>query len=140
MTDLLQVLPDFETRPFTHLLPSLDKALVTTSDLLTLDAHDVAKRAQLPAGELRKLVDAVVPALHLQLGFGPGGETAAGNAFSAALRQPADAWKCISTLDEQLDAALGGGVPPGYLVEVTGERYGSLPKTKKPLESGPAAA
>lgn len=121
MTDLLQVLPDFETRPFSHLLPSLDKALITTNDLLTLEAQDVAKRAQLPAGELRKLVDAVVPALHQQLGFG--GESAAENAFTAALGNPAESWKCISTLEDRLDAALGGGIPPGYLVEVTGERY-----------------
>lgn len=120
MTDLLQVLPGLDTRPFSHLLPSLDKALVTTSDLLTLDALHVARRAQLPAGELRKLVDAVVPALHHHLGFG--GDTAE-HAFSAALAAPADASPCISTLDAALDAALGGGIPPGYLVEVTGERY-----------------
>ncbi|KAF1923777.1 P-loop containing nucleoside triphosphate hydrolase protein [Didymella exigua CBS 183.55] len=119
MTDLLQVLPDFEARPFTHLLPSLDKTLITVNDLLTLDAQDVAKRAQLPAGELRKLVDAVVLALHQQLGLG--GEAAAEDSFSTALGNPGDSWKCISTLDEKLDAALGGGIPPGYLVEVTGE-------------------
>lgn len=118
MTDLLQVLPDFETRPFSHLLPSLDKALITTNDLLTLDAQDVAKRAQLPAGELRKLTDAVVPALHRQLGFGA--DEAPGPAF---LGEPTESWSCISTLDDELDAALGGGIPPGYLVEVAGERY-----------------
>jgi len=120
MTDLLQVLPDFETRPFSHLLPSLDKALVTTNDLLTLDAHHVAKRAQLPAAELRKLVDAVVPALHQLLGVGG---PVAEHAFAAALASPADSSRGISTLDDTLDAALGGGIPPGYLVEVTGERY-----------------
>ena len=120
MTDLLQVLPDFETRPFSHLLPSLDRALITTTDLLTLEAPDVAKRAQLPAGELRKLVDVLVPALHRQLGFG--GEVADTNGFDAALRAPAESWACISTLDDELDAALGGGIPPGYLIEVTGER------------------
>lgn len=118
MTDLLQVLPDFETRPFSHLLPSLDKALVTTNDLLTLDAHHVAKRAQLPAAELRKLVDALVPALHQLLGLGLRGPVAehAFAAAAAALPRPA-----ISTLDDTLDAALGGGIPPGYLVELTGE-------------------
>lgn len=124
MTDLLQVLPDFETRRFSHLLPSLDKARITTTDLLTLDAPDVAKRAQLPAGELRKLVDAVVPALHAQLGFGA--EPTPQHGFSAALSAPEDSWTCISTLDHELDAALGGGIPPGYLVEVTGERYCAL--------------
>ena len=130
MTDLLQVLPDFETRPFSHLLPSLDRALVTTADLLTLEAPDVAKRAQLPAGELRKLVDALVPALHQQLGFG--GEAVEANGFSDALCAPADSWTCISTLDDELDAALGGGIPPGYLIEVTGERC------VEPSEAAPA--
>lgn len=120
MTDLLQVLPDFETRAFTHLLPSLDRAAITTSDLLTLDAHHVAKRAQLPAGELRKLVDAIVPALHQQLGVG---HDTAEDVFATGLRNPAGSWRSISTLDDGLDAALGGGIPPGYVVEVTGERY-----------------
>jgi DNA repair protein RAD57 len=123
MTDLLQVLPDFESKPFSHLLPSLDRALVTTNDLLTLEPADVAKRAQLPAGELRKLADAVVAALHRQLGFG--GEEPRGNASLSVPTRPEHsktAWSCISTLDEELDAALGGGIPPGYLVEITGER------------------
>lgn len=124
MTDLLQVLPDdFDTKPYSHLLPSLDRALITTNDLLTLDAADVAKRAQLPAGELRKLTDAVVAALHRQLGFG--GQEPLGNASSSAWSLSIHAetdWNCISTLDEGFDVALGGGVPPGYLVEVTGER------------------
>ncbi|KAH6868244.1 DNA repair protein-like protein RAD57 [Alternaria rosae] len=123
MTDLLQVLPDFDAKPYTHLLPSLDKALITTNDLLTLDAADVAKRAQLPAGELRKLADAVIAALHRQLGFG-GEEAAVGNSFLSASGipdAPNDGWTCISTLDEELDAALGGGIPRGYLVEITGE-------------------
>jgi DNA repair protein RAD57 len=123
MTDLLQVLPDFDAKPFSHLLPSLDKALVTANDLLTLEPADVAKRAQLPAGELRKLADAVVAALHRQLGFG--GEGPRGNAFlsaASAPEHPETAWSCISTLDDELDAALGGGIPPGYLVEITGER------------------
>jgi DNA repair protein RAD57 len=123
MTDLLQVLPDFDAKPFSHLLPSLDKALVTANDLLTLEPADVAKRAQLPASELRKLADAVVAALHRQLGFG--GEDPRGDAFLSAasnLEGSKTAWSCISTLDEELDAALGGGIPPGYLVEVTGER------------------
>jgi DNA repair protein RAD57 len=118
MTDLLQVLPDFDTRPYSHLLPSLDKHLITATDLLTLDAADVAKRAQLPPAELRKLTDALVTALHRQLGYGAEG----GTAKFLPREDAASAWSCISTLDEKLDAALGGGIPPGYLVEVTGER------------------
>lgn len=131
MTDLLQVLPDFDTSPYTHLLPSLDKALVTSNDLLTLDAADVAKRAQLPASELRKLVHAVVRALHHQLGLGGEEVTGTGTTSLTALGNPAASPQsdrtCISTLDDHLDAALGGGIPPGYLVEITGERYGIPP-------------
>jgi DNA repair protein RAD57 len=128
MTDLLQVLPDLDTRPYSHLLPSLDKALITTNDLLTLEPADVGKRAQLPAGDLRKLVDAVTTALHRDLGFG--GEEACGNTYLAGLGNAhASETKVgsISTLDEKLDAALGGGIPSGYLVEVTGERYVKSP-------------
>jgi DNA repair protein RAD57 len=123
MTDLLHVLPDFDLKPYSHLLPSLDKALVTANDLLTLDAADVAKRAQLPAGELRKLADAVAAALHRQVGFGADAQP--GRAFLSGVTEwepPDSGWNCISTLDEKLDAALGGGIPPGYLVEITGER------------------
>lgn len=133
MTDLLHVLPDFNTALYTHLLPSLDKALITTNDLVTLAPTDVAKRAQLPAGDVRKLADAVVQALHGSLGFGA--EEARGSSFLAAsgnARAPASASGSISTLDERLDAALGGGIPPGYLVEVTGERYG---RNRPPTDS-----
>ena len=34
-------------------------------------------------------------------------------------------WNTISTLDSVLDELLGGGIPTGYLTEVTGERYNS---------------
>ncbi|KAL1602552.1 DNA repair protein rhp57 [Paraconiothyrium brasiliense] len=118
MTDLLHVLPDFDTTKFAHLLPSLDKALISTNDLVTLELADVAKRAQVPAGELGKLVDALVLALHRHLGFGA--EESRSNAFLSASGH-ASATYTISTLDEELDQALFGGIRPGYLVEVTGE-------------------
>lgn len=124
MTDLLHVLPDFDTTRFAHLLPSLDKALISTNDLVTLEPTNVAKRAQVPAGELRKLVDALVPALHHHLGFGA--EEPRSTAFLSASGH-ASAPRAISTLDDELDQALRGGIRPGYLVEVTGERYLSNP-------------
>jgi DNA repair protein RAD57 len=124
MTDLLQVLPDFDTRPYSHLLPSLDKALITTNDLITLEPTHVAKRAQLPAGDLRKLVDALVLTLHRHLGFGA--EEAGGSTFLSGSGHASTAqsrWGSISVLDEKLDAALDGGIRCGYLTEVTGERF-----------------
>ena len=120
MTDLQLVLADFDVGPFSHILPSLDRALVTTADLLTLDVAQLAKRAQLPPQELRKLVDALVPALHAQLGLADAQDNANNNANNIPNTLD-DAWSCISTLDDPLDAALGGGIPAGYLTEITGE-------------------
>src|SRR4051812_4691772 len=118
MTDLHHVLPDFPTKPFSHLLPSLDKHYITVSDLIALDAVDIAKRAQLPAGEVRKLADAVLEQLHRQLGVnGQSGSDADHAAVEP--RVPASVlasdteWHAISTLDDALDEALGGGVPKG---------------------------
>lgn len=129
MTDLLQVLPDFNTKPHTHLLPSLDKALITTSDLLTLGPQQVGKRAQLPAGEVKKLIDDIVSILHGQLGFGREEASGAASVNVLNVLDPEEELRCISTLDEKLDATLGGGILPGHLVEVTGERseqYGPI--------------
>jgi DNA repair protein RAD57 len=119
MTDLLHVLPAFDCSPFQHLLPSLDRALVTTTDLVTLEPAVLAKRAHVPAAELRALADALVRALHRHLGFGAPEPRSA--AFLPASGHAAAA-PAISTLDDALDHALLGGLRPGYLVEVTGER------------------
>ncbi|GME56837.1 DNA repair protein [Neofusicoccum parvum] len=124
MSDLHHVLPDgFPAHHFSHLLPSLDRHRVTTSDILTLDAADVAKRAQVPVAELRKLHHAIVSALHGQLGVaeGPTEPGGADTAPSVISDWHAVEWHTISTLDDRLDAELGGGIPTGYLTEITGE-------------------
>jgi len=123
MTDLINVLPDFPTSSYSHLLPSLSKKLITTSDLLSLDPSDIAKRAQLPPVEVAKLSAAILEALHNQLGVG-GLEDAGVTELKSNTRNGSQ--KCdaanISTLDESLDNVLGGGIPTGYLTELTGER------------------
>lgn len=125
MTDLLHVLPDFDTTAYAHLLPSLDKALISTNDLVTLAPAHVAKRAQVPAGELRKLADHVVRQLHRHLGFGHEEPlpNSPGSAFLSPSGHAPVQPECLSTLDVGLDQALLGGFRPGYLVEVAGERY-----------------
>ncbi|KAG8625901.1 hypothetical protein KVT40_006302 [Elsinoe batatas] len=107
MTDLLNV--DFDTAAFSHVVPSLEKALISTNDLLTLDAVEVAKRASVPSAEIRRLKEELV--LHLQ------------SQLNQSHRQGLNshAWSTISTLDEDLDSAVGGGFPCGHLSEVTGE-------------------
>jgi DNA repair protein RAD57 len=131
MTDLLTVLPHFDSRAYTHVLPSLEKALITCSDLLTLDAIHVAKRAQLPPAEVKKLGEALIHALS------DNASEAEPSVDSGDLNEarekglPAsfksgnslqDQW-IVSTLDDKLDIALNGGVHSGYLTEITGERY-----------------
>ena len=132
MTDLLTVLPHFDSRPYTHVLPSLEKALITCSDLLTLDAIHVAKRAQLPPAEVKKLGDALLcalsenaseswpPAVESGDPNGPGEQEASVSSKSGNSLQ--DQW-IVSTLDDRLDIALNGGIHSGYLTEITGERY-----------------
>jgi DNA repair protein RAD57 len=132
MSDLLSVLPSFDARPFTHILPKLEKALVSCSDLLTLDALHVAKRAQLPASEVKKLADALVQSLSvspkdpsdpLQSSGEPHGDGGLNlNTHFRSGDALLDQWM-ISTLDDKLDIALNGGIHSGYLTEITGERF-----------------
>lgn len=108
MTDLLRILPSFPTAPFASLLPTIERHALTTTDLLALHPADVAKQTHLPLLDLKRLIAAVQDSLasdlapkHLSLDAGP---------------PPA-----ISTLDDALDEALGGGVPTGCITEFAGE-------------------
>jgi DNA repair protein RAD57 len=151
MTDLSYVLPTFPLHPYTRLIPSLEKHKISTTDLLTLNAAEISKRAHLPLLEVRRLCRDVLGALQHDLGVGSAeekdgdslcldsspmlekrvddGTKAEGSEQmgARALRMTGvelveKRWETISTLDESLDAALGGGVPVGYITEVTGER------------------
>lgn len=131
MTDLLHIIPNFPIKLYTHLLPSLEKNLITTTDLLTLDALEVAKRAQLPLLDVRRLTNHVVAILHGQLGLTDGNKSnfedvgEKQNDYGALRRtgeKVVEKQDIISTLDTALDGALGGGIPTGYVTEITGER------------------
>lgn len=130
MTDLLHTIPEFPTNSYTHLLPSLEKHLVTTTDLLTLDALEIAKRAQLPLLDVRRLINHVVTILQGQLGLSQEPSPSRGpssNEVRGSLRrggkETIEKWNAISLIDDSLDEALGGGIPAGYITEITGERY-----------------
>ncbi|WPH01090.1 DNA repair protein rhp57 [Acrodontium crateriforme] len=118
MTNLLRVLPDFDLKPYSHILPSLEKALVSTGDLLTLEPVDVAKRAHVPPGEVKKLLDDLVQ--RLRTSFAPSADTSH-EGESPLKKSTLDGRKLISTLDVHIDATLNGGIPAGYLTEVVGE-------------------
>ncbi|KAK8086294.1 DNA repair protein RAD57 [Apiospora phragmitis] len=120
MTDLSRVLPGFPTAQYAGLLPALEKNQVTTAELLTVDIADLGKRTKLPLLDLKRMCNAVLEALHLDLGVSekqPGRPSA----LKQTASDLAQRWSTISTLDESLDQALGGGVPTGYVTEIVGE-------------------
>lgn len=132
MTDLLHTLPNFPTKLYTHLIPSLEKNFITTSDLLTLDPLEIAKRAHLPLLDVRRLINHVLASLQSQLGVVNGKEALRKyedpvNVEDAVFLRSSglvivERWSVISTPDPILDSALGGGIPTKYITEVTGER------------------
>jgi DNA repair protein RAD57 len=122
MTDLTAILPSFPTHQYVRLLPSLEKNLVTTADLLTLDCAEIAKRAQLPLLDVKRLCNAVLAALQGTLGIAENQETQQRLGLRKTGNEILNSWNTISTLDDDLDLALGGGIPSGYITEVTGER------------------
>ncbi|KAM3515723.1 hypothetical protein MY11210_000701 [Beauveria gryllotalpidicola] len=149
MTDLLNILPSFPTGPFSALLPVVEQHSLSTTDLLTQHPVDLAKQTRIPLLDLKRFIAVVQASLADDLTpekplAGPrpkptrrdtdkdtGGVQEArdgattGCASSAtrldAVRAGPAQTPCISTLDDTLDAALGGGVPVGYITEFAGE-------------------
>ncbi|KAL9129256.1 MAG: hypothetical protein Q9217_002236 [Psora testacea] len=137
MTDLLHTLPSFPTKLYTHLLPSLEKNLITTADLLTLDSLEVAKRAQLPPLDVKRLIAHVLESLRGELGVKSiGQDEESGKKFEDIPTEGVEGWgvlKCggrelgerrwetINSGDAKLDQVFGGGIPIGYITEIVGE-------------------
>lgn len=140
--DLLSILPSFSTRPYTHILPPLERSNINTVDLITLGTLEIAKRAHVPPADVRRLSAQIIDALHRDVGFESdiGGDDVAGGNTQCSSSFTADApvvpgplnrlavsrWSVISTLDPAMDALLDGGIPTGYVTEVTGERLSFL--------------
>lgn len=105
------------------------------TDLLTLEVADIGKRTQLPLLDLKRLCNAVLEALHSDLGVAKkdsegvrsaqtqaeNGNVSHGATFRHSLPALISQWSTISTLDPILDAALGGGIPTGSITEIAGE-------------------
>lgn len=134
MTDLLDVIPDFPLDSYHDLIATLEKYLISTSDLLTSDGLEIARRARLPILDVKRFVEHVCSHIH--------------DSYGLLKDEPHSTWTddekqitlegehlpvttgldlispgiFISALDEAFDTALNGGIAPGYLTEVTGER------------------
>ncbi|KAH7367883.1 DNA repair protein RAD57 [Plectosphaerella cucumerina] len=124
MTDLADIVPDFPVGQFDNLLQVLERHKVTTTELLTCQVADIGKRTQLPLLDIKRLADAVVAALHRDLGVSASNASRPESrpSLRSSLAQLVEASPAlISTLDDSLDKALGGGIPTGYITEITGE-------------------
>ncbi|RYP29794.1 hypothetical protein DL767_006535 [Monosporascus sp. MG133] len=157
MTDLSRILPEFPVgQPqYARLLPAIERQQLTTTDLLTLDVTDIGRRTQLPLLDIKRLCNAVLEALHADLGVSDkqqqqqpereeydthgdednhdskdpaegarkskGDNKKKSSTLKHTVPELAAKWRTISTLDDDLDRALGGGIPTGYITEITGE-------------------
>ncbi|KAI1188474.1 DNA repair protein RAD57 [Nemania serpens] len=140
MSDLSQVLPDFPVTQHARLLPVIERHQLTVADLLTLEVAEIGKRTKLPLLDVKRLCNAILAALHADLGVdgadgrhgnqnqdqnrsrpGKSSDVERGSLRHTGTELLARPWHAISTLDVSLDAALGGGVPTGYITEITGE-------------------
>ncbi|KAL2104513.1 hypothetical protein VUR80DRAFT_203 [Thermomyces stellatus] len=124
MTDLLRVLPRFPSGRFVNILDALDRHNISTADVLTLDADELSRRTNVPVLEIKRLAATVLNSLHRDIGVLPSHDDDSNPPIQRgkkSLGELCDAWSTISTLDDTFDAALGGGIPVGYVTEVTGE-------------------
>ncbi|KFZ19691.1 hypothetical protein V502_03502 [Pseudogymnoascus sp. VKM F-4520 (FW-2644)] len=121
MTDLSSILPAFSVEPYAHLLPSLERQGVSTTDLLALDPAALAKRANIPVAEVKHLCVDVLNALQRDLGLTDNGSKSSPSTLRDTGSELSKKWDAISTLDPSLDVLLSGGFPAGYITEVTGE-------------------
>ncbi|KAL2828396.1 P-loop containing nucleoside triphosphate hydrolase protein [Aspergillus cavernicola] len=134
--DLLSILPTFSTKSYAHILPPLERNRINTVDLISLDTLEIAKRAHVPPADVRRLANHVIKALHHDVGFEeaprPEQEESEAEPDSSldtdgplipgpSTKLDLSSWCPISTLDAALDALLKGGIPTGYVTEVTGE-------------------
>lgn len=132
MADLIDVLPNFDLKPWRHLTFSLEKKGILTSELITLEPVEVAKKCPLPLKELRRLIAAVIEALQADMGYPSARKSLEtvegdGNGERARKRQRRDESsrpnpQYVKTLDPSIDAVLGGGFPTGRITEIVGER------------------
>jgi hypothetical protein len=131
MSDLAQVLPDFDVGPYSHLLHSLEKHDCTVADLVSTDPVEIARRCPLPLLDLRRLVLAVIEALQSDLRILPEqppttsdllGPTRDGQQAEPASPTTLEDLGYIKTLEPEIDALLNGGLSVGYVSEVVGER------------------
>lgn len=121
MTDLRRILPSFPAANFAALLPTIENQSLTTTDLLTLHPADIAKQTHLPLLDLRRLIAAIQVSLSDDLTPRTTPLITPTPPSEPDSPKPSPWPSLISTLDPDVDAALGGGIPTGRITEFAGE-------------------
>lgn len=138
MSDLSELLPNFDQKPWKHLTFSLEKKGITTSELIACDPKWLAKFIPLPLREVERMAKAVTRALHHNTTITKrptslvtsqtGGETPPkqrrGLGKDDLFRSRT---QFMTTLDPTIDDFLGGGIPTGHVTEIVGERSVAMP-------------
>ena len=133
MSDLLEILPEFDLKPYSHLLHSLEKNDITVTDLITLDLVEIARKCPLPLLDVRRLVSDVIEALQKDLKMLPSKQSTSSELLAstsdgkpppngASLKLRRQELEYVKTLDPAIDKLLGGGFATGYVAEIAGER------------------
>ena len=129
--DLLDVLPDFDIKPYTHLLHSLTKKSISTHDLATKDPQQIARSCPLPSADVQKLAKDVILALQRDVlqgvrkkrKFTDSATEKTDNGLETKKSKTGtrkEESNVVRTLDAALDKALNGGIHPG-VTEIVGE-------------------
>lgn len=71
---------------------------------------------------MKRLCNAVLEALQTSLGIKEDDEVPKTSTLRKSGDEVVNKWSTVSTLDDDFDQALGGGIPTGCITEVTGER------------------
>ena len=128
MSDIVHALPDFDIRPYSHLIHSIEKNDITVTDLLTLDPLEIARRCPLPLLEIKRLVKDVIEACQKDAGIAPQQVSTSNDLLASSDEVKQSRWHqrdatphIIKTLDSDIDAALNGGIRTGYITEIAGE-------------------
>lgn len=116
MTDLLRIIPSFPTGQFSKILNAVEQHSISTTDLLALHPADIAKQTHVPLLDLKRFIAAVQASLSDDVSVDANFISYNGDSEEHAAKA-----NVISTLDDDLDAALGGGIPVGCISEFAGE-------------------
>lgn len=139
MSDILEVLPDFDTKPYSHLFYSLGKNNIAVVDLVTSDPKEIARKCPLPSADVARLCADVIRSLQSDVRAdlrkipstaAQSSEEKCGvarNQFKSEHQikdingSDSGPHQRLMTLDPALDDALGGGFQPGHITEIVGE-------------------